>query len=189
MKYNLWDREWGVFMIKDIFEIKKVKWRPIENYNNWPCPYISTSSNNNWLIWFVKWEKSEISEWNCISVDPIKWISFYHKYDFIWRGFSWASINLLYNKELNQYSYLFLCKAIEITAKYKASYWNLFNSYRLSNAKILLPVDDLWNPDYKFMEDFIKEREKIKREKYRQYVENIIQTLGEDWDFRERVIK
>ena len=83
MKYNLWDRKWEVFMIKDIFEIKKVKWRPIENYNNWLCPYISTSSNNNWLIWFVKWEKSEISEWNCISVDPIKWISFYHKYDII----------------------------------------------------------------------------------------------------------
>ncbi len=186
MKYNLWDRKWEVFMIKDIFEIKKVKWRPIENYNNWLCPYISTSSNNNWLIWFVKWEKSEISEWNCISVDPIKWISFYHKYDFIWRGFSWASINLLYNKELNQYSYLFLCKAIEITAKYKASYWNLFNSYRLSNAKILLPADDLWNPDYKFMEDFIKEREKSKREKYRKYVESVIKTLDKNWDFRER---
>jgi hypothetical protein len=30
------------------------------------------------------------------------------------------------------------------------------------------------------MEDFIKEREKNKREKYRKYVENIIQTLGEN---------
>ena len=113
-----------------------------------------------------------MSSKNVISVDPIKGLAFYHKYDFIGRGFSGASINLLYNENLNKYNGLFICKAIEKTSKEKADYSNLFNSNRLSSAKILLPVTSDGEPDYEFMELYIKEKELIKLKEYINFMED-----------------
>lgn len=64
---------------------------------------------------------------------------------------------------------MFLCGAIEKTAKHKASYGYLFNSNRLENGKIMLPITTDGQPDYQFMEDYIKEIMHKKRQEYIEY--------------------
>lgn len=163
-KLNLENVEWGEFKIWELFDIKKVYWLPMEKYNSWKTPYISTSTINNWLVNFVSWTEKDISLKNVISIDPIAWKTFYHDYNFIGRWFSGASINLLYNENINKFSALFICNMIEKISKEKASYGNLFNSYRLKWAKILLPKTSDWNPDWEFMENYMKQIENEKLE-------------------------
>lgn len=153
-----------------MFNIEKVKGLPIENYKIGNIPYISTSSINNGLIDFVLLDKKSISNKNTISIDPIKGKTFYHKYNFIGRGFSGASINLLYNKKLNEYIGLFLSTMIENTASKKSSYGYLFNSNRLKNGKILLPTTQQGDPDYEFMENYTKRLIYNKLLKYLEYI-------------------
>ena len=174
---NLNNKKWKEFKIKNLFNIKKVFGLPIENYKYGNIPYISTSSNNNGLLDFIYSEKNVLSDKNAISIDPIKGKAFYHKYDFIGRGFSGASINLLYSKNLNQYIALFLCTAIENTSSKKSSYGYLFNSNRLREGKILLPINSKGEPDYEFMENYIKELMDKKRQKFIEYVKKEVNNI------------
>lgn len=149
--------EWKEFIIGDIFEIKKVYGRPIENYKDGSMPFISTTNLNNGVVNFITADEKVISMKNCISVDPINGKCFYHGYDFVGRGYSGASVNILYNENLNKYISLFICQMIEKTSNGKASYGNLFNSNRLKFGKILLPIDEKGEPNWVFMENYIKQ--------------------------------
>ena len=161
-RYHLQDIEWGKFKISNIFTVEKVIGKPIENYSIGNIPYISTASTNNAVVNFV-YDINSVSTGNTISVDPIKGSCFYHEYKFVGRGFSGASVNLLRTDKLNKYNAIFCCSVIQKTAMEKASYGYLFNSDRLKNGIILLPIDQDGNPNWHFMEEYIKEREEKKR--------------------------
>lgn len=65
------------------------------------------------------------------------------------------NIIVLQNSNLNKYQMLFIVPLIEMR---KPSY-NYGNQYRLKDLDshiIMLPIDDLGNPDYNFMEQYIK---------------------------------
>lgn len=175
--FKLSDREWKEFKIGDLFEVKKVLGKPIENYKNGRIPYISTSSQNNGLINFIDCEEKILSAKNAISIDPIKGTSFFHIYNFLGRGFSGASINNLYNEKLDKNNGLFASKCIEKTSFFKASYGNLFNGNRLINAKILLPVLENGEPDFDFMENYIHELEQEKLSEYKTYAQKQLSKL------------
>ena len=160
-------KEWKEFKIESLFNIEKVKGLPFENYKLGTIPYISTSSINNGLTSFVYADNKAISKSNSISVDPIKGKSFYHPYNFVGRGFSGASINLLSSPNLCKEIALFLCNSIEKTATLKASYGYLFNSERLRKGIIILPITEKAQPDYTYMENYIKN---IFAKKYNEYV-------------------
>ena len=175
---NLKDREWRVFIIEDLFDIKTVKGLPIEKFQDGKLPYISTSAENNGLVSFVTATKNEISSKNAISINPINGKAFYHEYDFVGRGFSGASINLLYRENMNRHIALFLTQAIEHTATLKASYANLFNSNRLRKGKFLLPVNANEQPNWQFMEQYAHEREQLQLKEYTAHAEKILADIG-----------
>ena len=176
-KDELENREWREFKISEVFETEKVYGFPLEKYTDGFFPYISTSGINNGLIHFVDCNKNEITKNNCISVDPIKGKTFFHKYSFCGRGFSGASINILRNEILNSYIGLFYCSTIENTALNKASYGNLFNGSRLKNGIILLPVTSNGEIDYEFMESYIQKLENAKLDEYKKYAKKRINEI------------
>ncbi len=176
-KDELENREWREFKISEVFETEKVYGFPLEKYTDGFFPYISTSGINNGLIHFVDCNKNEITKNNCISVDPIKGKTFFHKYSFCGRGFSGASINILRNEILNSCIGLFYCSTIENTALNKASYGNLFNGSRLKNGIILLPVTSAGEIDYEFMESYIQKLENAKLDEYKKYAKKRINEI------------
>ena len=93
---DLKEVEWNLFQIDEIFDVKRVEGKPINNYENGNIPYVTTSSENNGITNFVNVTESDISKRSAISVDPVGGTTFYHDYDFVGRGFSGSSINLLY---------------------------------------------------------------------------------------------
>jgi hypothetical protein len=167
---DLKEVEWNLFQIDEIFDVKRVEGKPINNYENGNIPYVTTSSENNGITNFVNAIESDISKRSAISVDPVGGTTFYHDYDFIGRGFSGSSINLLYNDNLNSLNSKFVCSAIEKVSKVKASYGIHFNGNRLRSAKVLLPLDENGNPNWKYMTDFIKKLEHETASKALEYI-------------------
>ncbi len=143
------------FAISQVFDIKKVYGQPQKTYEIGNTPYVTGAKDNNGVVGFVKADEKSISKGGCISVDPITGISCYQPIDFVGRGFSGASINLLYNNNLDEKTALFMCAAIEKVASNVAAYTNLFNSTRLANAVIMIPVIESSDVDHEYTVDDI----------------------------------
>ena len=77
----------------------------------------------------------------------------------------------------NKYIYLFM-KTVILQQKCKYAYGYKFNEKRMQKQSLLLPVDESGNPDYAFMEQYIKEREQQIIQKYIKYIGNNIQIGG-----------
>ena len=148
-------KTWKEFKIRELFACEKVCGKKISDYEEGVVPYVTGAQENNGLVGYVNAESSDISNGNCISVDPITSNACYQPVDFVGRGFSGASINLLYNEHLNPCNSLFIVSAIKKNAL-KFSYGRLLNGERLNNLVIALPQDKNGNPDWQFMEDYIK---------------------------------
>lgn len=187
------------FSIESVFTIKKVYGKPQKTYGTGNTPYITGAKDNNGVVGFVKADEKSISNGNCISVDPITGSSRYQPVDFVGRGFSGASINILYNDNLDERTALFMCSVIEKVASKTAAYNNLFNSTRLSSAVIDIPVIENPNPDHEYtvddidwqyMRDYIKKlfSDRIKELK-RDYIKELdayLQATGlNDYEFTE----
>ncbi|HAP4929225.1 TPA: hypothetical protein IUX83_000807 [Enterococcus faecalis] len=147
--------EWGLFKIRDLFERSRVEGLPSSNYLEGGIPYVSGTNNNNGIATFIDAEEKFISSKNAISIDPINGKVFYHGYEFVGRGHSGASINLLYNLNLNVFVGLFLIVIIEMNSQKKASYGNLFNGIRLSKQTLLMPITSSGEPYWDYMEQYI----------------------------------
>lgn len=150
--------------------IKKVKGQPLDKYPIGNIPYVTGSQSNNGVVGFVNAPDSSISEGNCIVIDPIKGLCMYQPDRFVGRGFSGASVNALYIEGLNELNALYIIASISAYSTKVASYGNLFNSNRLSNAEIILPTldtvdmhstysDNGYIPDFAYMEQYITELE------------------------------
>lgn len=179
-KIELSDAKWGEVKIGKLFDVSNVKGKPVENYQSGNTPYVSTAGTNNAVVSFVEATENIITDSGVITVDPIKGICFYHDYDFVGRGFSGASVNVLRNKNLNKFSGQFICTAIQNTSMSKASYGYLFNSNRLRNGTILLPIICEGQPNWQFMEDYIKQEQKVQAQQVIDYYERkLVDLAGE----------
>lgn len=61
----------------------------------------------------------------------------------------------LISRDLNQYLGLFICAVIELE-KFRWAYGRKWRPVRMPSSVIKLPVDERGDPDFQFMEDYIK---------------------------------
>ena len=106
---------------------------------------------------------------NCITIANSGSVgaSFYHQYEFIGSD----HITSLKNDKFNKYIYLFLTTIVSRIGN-KYSFNREINDFRISKEKILLPVDENDNPDYEYMEQYIKNIMFEQYSKYLQFLED-----------------
>jgi len=105
---------------------------------------------------------------NCITVSPIDGSSFYQEDDFLGRGGAGSSIILLYNPNLNLYNGYFIATVIRTVCR-KYVYSDMANKDTIGAEKIKLPVDETGNPDFSYMELYIKNLELAVSEEIRYF--------------------
>lgn len=157
--------EWGLWTIGSLFNTKRVSGRTFESYDKGHLPYITTSSQQNGVHGFVKAVEEAISSRDSLTISPIDGTIFYHPFDFVGRGGAGSSIITLTNKHFNKYTGLFIKTAIECSSKAKASYGVQLNGDRLKATKFKLPINKDGDPDWDYMELYMKkiEYEKLKK--------------------------
>ncbi|MEK7116970.1 MAG: N-6 DNA methylase [Patescibacteria group bacterium] len=145
--------KWHSFLIKDLFDVsgtKTTQKRRLEEIGAGKYPYITTQSTNNGVEGFYDFytEKG-----NVIVIDSaVAGFSSYQGENFT------ASDHvekLTPQFKLNKYMGLFLQTVINLE-QFRYSYGKKFNQEKIRNTETKLPVDTSGNPDWKFMEDFIK---------------------------------
>ena len=166
------EKTWRPFFISDLFEV----FLPSGDTQADKCemgdiPLISAGSSNNGVCKLIKCgdEKSKLYDGNLVSVDMFGQ-AFFHLYKFY--CVSHGRVNLLKpRRDLNRYHFMFLCTAINNATKGKFSYNQMCSSKRIARLPIQLPVCDNGEPDFDYMEAYIRNETAQIYRRYLAYVD------------------
>jgi type I restriction enzyme M protein len=120
-------------------------------FNIGEYPYIVTSSENNGVNGLYD---DYAALGNCLTIDSATVGScFYQARNFLYSD----HVEKLYPKfkEFNKYIALYLTTVINLE-QFRYSYGRKFNQARIKKTKIKLPIDKNGNPDWNFMQNYIK---------------------------------
>lgn len=147
--------KWKEFRYDEIFEISRGKLSSINELEQGNVPVITATENNNGVSNFLSVEQKYIEKSGCITVSNNGSIaqSFYQDSDF--SATSDISVLRLKNINLSQELAMFLNTLIH-AEKYRFNYGRKWSLDRMQNSVIKLPVDSQGNPDWEFMENYIK---------------------------------
>lgn len=156
--------EWHWFLVGDLFPPQKCKCSNATELleDGDEIAYIGAKKSENGVMRYVKREEKLVSRGNCIVFigdgQGSVGYSLYQPVDFI------GSTTLLagYNIHLNPYNAAFIVSVLD-QERFRYSFGRKYNKEVVSNSKIKLPairqiVDEkeTFEPDWKFMEDYIK---------------------------------
>ena len=154
-KIELNIKNWKNFKIVDLFDIKKGERLVKEERKKGNMPLITATSENNGVVDHIGYddfkENKKVFQ-DKLTIDMFFNV-FYHDYEY----FSDDNVHTLIPKRatLNRYVCLFLVTVLK-QLQYKYDFGRQVRLQRLDFDEIKLPVDKRGNPDWKFMEDYVK---------------------------------
>lgn len=157
------------FKLSDIFEIKTSKCIHENGLKQGAgtIPYVTRTSLNNGVLKFVCSQRIEkLNPGNVITVGMDTQTVFYQKQNF----YCGRDILSLSNTIMNQYIGIFIVGILDQIVKKKFSYGYCASLTRIKNLEIKLPSTPDGNPDWEFMESYI-------REQYREVIQERINEL------------
>jgi len=182
---ELANKEWKEFVFGKTFDIYStssgIDKNKLINFEG-NIPYITRTDKHNGYDMFVGTQvsKYKTDKNNVITIGLDTQTIFYQK-SFFYTG---QNIQILDFKELNKYNALFL---IPLLKKQMTKFnWggNGATLTRLKKTKILLPVNSKGEPDYVFMESYMKQKEKELLKQYEKQVsefENVVPLSEKEW--------
>lgn len=174
-KLKLTDVEWGEFKVGDIFEI--FTGSLIDNPKSGTIPRITATDVNNGVAMFTsRYEEKARYFSNFISVSFLGSV-FYHK-DTVSLDMKIHGIKPC-RYELKSESALFLIPLIK-NFSFKYSYGYQLSTRILVNQKLMLPINSQGQPNWQFMEDYIKQEQKQQAQKIIDYYERKLVELAGD---------
>jgi hypothetical protein len=148
--------QWKKFKIGDLFTIENCKCSNASQLSDGnDIYYVGAKKNDNGIMKKVSYDNNLVTKGNCIVFicdgQGSVGYSNYMNTDFI--GSTTLSVG--YNNKLNKYIGLFFVTILDLERP-KYSYGRKYRKYLLETI-IKLPVDKNANPDWQFMENYIKE--------------------------------
>jgi hypothetical protein len=159
------NKNWDGFFIDEVTTIMSGKDIYATERIKGTTPYISATANNNGIGAFVG-NKNSTLEANCISVNRNGSVgySFYHSYEALFSN----DCRKLRLKKPNKYVGIFISQQIT-RQKAKYGYGYKMGTARLKRQKIMLPINEKNEPDFEYMENYIKNLEFKKLNEYLQF--------------------
>lgn len=159
------EKEWREFSLDDIFTVSAGKRLETRNKVPGTRPFIGATDNNNGVTGFVGNDNLS-RDCNVLGVNynGAPCIAFYHPYECIFTD----DVKRLHFRHISDNKFVFLF-FVSIFAKQRSkySYGYKFKEQRMLRQKLMLPVTDSGEPDYKYMEQYSKN---MMLRKYRQYL-------------------
>ena len=178
-KLKLTDVEWGEFKVKDIFEVTNSK--PYHKNNlkitKKGIPYITRTSFNNGLEEIVENINVHKNPKNTISLGA-------ENADFFYQSVEYITGNKMYfiqNDKISKNVGIFLVQSFRNSIKDCGfGYGKGLTGTRFKERIVMLPMDSQGQPNWQFMEDYIKQEQKQQAQKIIDYYERKLVELAGD---------
>ena len=141
--------KWKEFKIGNLFDCETA--RQILKTEEGNFPQVNRSAFNNGITKNVKKIDCKINEAKCITIGAEGFYAFYQDTPFM----AGNKIYVLRHKKLNKFNGLFVCSVLNSTVC-KYSYSNARTLKKIKDEIHKLPVDKKGEPDWEFMEDYVK---------------------------------
>lgn len=176
MDKYLENKNWKNFKLGDIFTIENCKCSRVSGLEEGTFPYVGATNRNNGVINFVKPIENLITRGNCVAFicdgEGSIGLSIYRKSDFIGS----TTVKVGRNKYLNEYNGQFITTiADKVRSKYNFGFKR--NKGHLEEEILVLPTDSLGNPDFVFMESYMRQKEQEKLNKYKVFISRRLSEL------------
>ncbi|AHM59210.1 restriction enzyme subunit beta/N-6 DNA methylase [Flammeovirgaceae bacterium 311] len=176
MEMDLKDVHWGKFVIQDLFTIKigkNVDGNKVDK-NGGQVAYITRKESENGLDGFIDYKEEYLNvDRPVITIGNETAEPFVQEYPF----FTGTKVNILISKNnVSKEALLFISQSLKLH-KSKYSYSYTINSTRLKRQIIQLPINSEGNPDYAFMELYIRQKELEKTTKFQNYIAKRIEEV------------
>ncbi len=149
---NLSECRWGIFQVKDLFQVEKGKFMSQKDrILGGNTPYISAKKEKNGLRSFVG--NRPLFKGNKITIEKVNFKSHYQPMDF----YCSHDVTVLKSEKLNEEVGLFISAMINRQSS-KYSYGKQAQLQVVKREKILLPINKNDEPDYEYMENFIRKQ-------------------------------
>ena len=169
------DRKWKPCKLSELGKIESGKDIYAMERIEGDIPYVTSGSQNNGIGYFVANKNKTLDKgYIAFNRNGAVGLAFYHPYWSV-MGNDCRKIHILKADE-NIYVGLFISTAISMQSK-SFSYSRKLGTARANKLQVMLPVDDNDEPDYQFMEDYMKELMVAKRKQYQKYIEQNITKL------------
>ncbi|MFZ1019995.1 MAG: N-6 DNA methylase [Minisyncoccia bacterium] len=150
-------KNWKWFKLSDLFIFERGKCgsaeKLLEKGNE--ISYIGAKKEDNGFMYKVMKDENYITTGNCVVFigdgQGSVGYSTYQEKNFIGS----TTLSMGRNKNLNRFNAIFLITLLD-KERFKYSFGRKWNGEKLKNTKIKLPVDKNGNPNWQFMEDYIK---------------------------------
>ena len=143
----------GFFKYDKLFDIKKGERIVVSKLSEkGKCPFVSSTDKNNGVSHRLNIKPNHKKNTITVNYDGSVGEVFYQPDDF----YALDSVNVLYPKfELNQFIAMFLIVMIKKEG-YRFNFYRKWGVERMNETQIYLPIKDNDDPDWNFMEDYIK---------------------------------
>ena len=184
-KLKLTDVEWGEIFIggsNGLFDITSTKSGIDKNKLNIDVgliPYITRTDMQNGINMFITDKQNNrynIDEGNVITIGLDTQTVFYQPTAF----YTGQNIQVLRNNNLNKYTAMFIIPSIKIQMQKFNWGGNGATLGRLNRTRLILPVNSQGQPNWQFMEDYIKQEQKQQSQKIIDYYERKLVELAGD---------
>lgn len=142
---------WKKYRVGTIFECKTTKAVSSKDMTKGNTLYITRSSIMNGFSGNILFDSKKINKGNCITIGAEGVVAFYQEDDFL----AGVKVYTIRHERMNKYNALFICTILN-AEKYRYSYGRARVLEKLQNEEILLPCDSKGNPNFAFMESYIK---------------------------------
>lgn len=150
---NLDINNWGEFKIKDLFIVSTSKDSNLFNSSKGNTPYVASSSENNGITAYVDAEPTQKSNTLTIARNGSVGSVFYQSRPYCASPDDVRILTPRFN--MNIYSGLFIKTIIE-KEKFRYAYGRKLGTKRIENMSVKLPCTRSNNPDYDYMENYMK---------------------------------
>lgn len=170
---NLEEKKWCSFYLSDLFSFSKGDQNNMFNTEIGDIPLVSAKKNDNAYKKFISYNGKKIHDGNSLTLnndgDGGAGFSFYQPYDYLLD----SHVTALYsNHSLSRFALLFISLCITLQ-KNKFGHGYSINNKRLEVFQIMLPINETDEPDFEYMEQYMKYLEYQKLSAYLNY-KNII---------------
>lgn len=151
-------KEWHEFLIGDLFDafLSSDDIQP-KNIVDGETPLVSSGKENNGIVAYIEDKNAKKWPGNTITVDMFGKAFYQEK---AYHCVSHGRVNILIPKfEINGYAQQFIATVIQSVSSKKYEFKEMCTGKKLLQNTIKLPVDETGNPDFSYMESYMKNLE------------------------------
>lgn len=166
--------EWKSFLLSDLFDFEKGNQNNMAELMAGDTPLVSAKKENNGYKDFVAQNNKKIWDAHRLTLnndgDGGAGIAFYQPFEFMLDTHVTA---LRQKQSMSKYALLFISNCIT-KQRSKFGHGYSLTAGRIKKFRFMLPVDSCGNPNYVYMEEYMKEKERVILLQYKQYLSDLI---------------